>query len=128
MSIFRFPASPLLQSSRLSANYRSGNLMKLISFIHRGKASYGVLAEGGQGIVDLSGRLAKPDLKAALSVLDDVAARSLWKETPDYRLYDVEFLPVIPNPERVLCVGVNYKAHLEETGRQQPAHPMIFTR
>jgi len=41
---------------------------------------------------------------------------------------DVEFLPTIPNPDKVLCVGINYRPHVEEMGRAMPERPMIFVR
>lgn len=41
---------------------------------------------------------------------------------------DVRLLPVIPNPGKILCVGLNYATHTKETGREQKAHPAIFTR
>lgn len=41
---------------------------------------------------------------------------------------DVRFLPVIPNAAKILCVGVNYRPHIEEMGRQVPDYPVVFTR
>lgn len=41
---------------------------------------------------------------------------------------DVELLPVIPNPDKVLCVGIAYHAHRVETGRDESEAPIIFTR
>lgn len=40
----------------------------------------------------------------------------------------VKLLPVVPNPEKILCVGLNYATHVAETGREQKDHPAIFTR
>lgn len=40
----------------------------------------------------------------------------------------VELLPVIPDPAKVLCIGVNYKTHQDETGRPDTAKPPVFTR
>ncbi|GFM29320.1 fumarylacetoacetate hydrolase family protein [Novosphingobium sp. PY1] len=40
----------------------------------------------------------------------------------------VKLLPVIPNPGKILCVGLNYATHVAETGREQKEHPAIFTR
>jgi 2-keto-4-pentenoate hydratase/2-oxohepta-3-ene-1,7-dioic acid hydratase in catechol pathway len=41
---------------------------------------------------------------------------------------EVTLLPVIPNPEKILCVGLNYATHVAETGREQKEHPAIFHR
>ena len=43
-------------------------------------------------------------------------------------LGQVEFLPVITDPQKILCVGINYLSHVKETGRDIPKFPMIFTR
>jgi len=34
----------------------------------------------------------------------------------------------VPNPGKILCVGVNFRAHMKEMGREVPEHPVIFTR
>ena len=41
---------------------------------------------------------------------------------------DIVLLPVIPDPAKILCVGLNYAEHVKETGREQKAHPAIFVR
>lgn len=45
-----------------------------------------------------------------------------------YLISDVKYLPVIPNPGKILCVGLNYETHRKETGRSEAEHPAIFTR
>ena len=44
------------------------------------------------------------------------------------RLEDVVFLPPVTDPEKVICVGLNYHSHLEETGEAPPRHPPLFVR
>ena len=46
----------------------------------------------------------------------------------DTRSPDIEWLPVIPNPDKILCVGLNYEMHRKETGRAEVDNPTIFTR
>ena len=41
---------------------------------------------------------------------------------------EIIMLPVIPNPGKILCVGLNYATHVAETGRDQKDYPAIFTR
>jgi acylpyruvate hydrolase len=41
---------------------------------------------------------------------------------------EVRFRPVIPAPGKVICVGLNYLAHVEETHRDLPQHPVLFTK
>lgn len=48
--------------------------------------------------------------------------------TASYARADVRLLPVVPNPGKILCVGLNYATHVAETGREQKDHPAIFTR
>ena len=103
--------------------------MKLASFIVQGRSSYGVV-EGDQ-IIDLESL--KPtlgsDLKQAIghNRLNELSPARLAR-LPRIPLADVTFLPVIPNPGKVLCIGINYATHVRETGREMPIYPMIFTR
>src|ERR1700757_340404 len=46
----------------------------------------------------------------------------------DGKLSDLRFLPAIPNPEKIMCVGINYKSHAAEHGTEAPKLPNIFTR
>ncbi len=48
--------------------------------------------------------------------------------TATYTAKDVRLLPLIPNPNKILCVGLNYATHVAETGREQKQFPAIFTR
>jgi acylpyruvate hydrolase len=41
---------------------------------------------------------------------------------------EAELRPVVPNPPRVFCVGLNYKAHIEETGRADSDYPVLFPK
>lgn len=103
--------------------------MKLISFRTSGYDSYGVVTENG--IVDaapvaheLGATLREALERGSLDALADYAAstsdRLAWR--------DVEFLPVIPEPRKILCVGINYLSHVKETGRDMPDKPMLFVR
>jgi len=41
---------------------------------------------------------------------------------------DVKLLPPIGNPQKIFCVGLNYKTHVAETKRPDSPYPAIFTR
>lgn len=99
--------------------------MRLTSFERAGKQSYGAVV--GDGIVDLSDRAA--DLRALLAAgaLDGLRD-GLKGVQPDFGFDGVTFLPVIPNPDKILCVGLNYETHRAETGRPATEHPAIFSR
>lgn len=43
-------------------------------------------------------------------------------------LEDVDWLPVVPKPQKLLAIGLNYAAHAEETGRQPPEFPTVFNK
>jgi 2-keto-4-pentenoate hydratase/2-oxohepta-3-ene-1,7-dioic acid hydratase in catechol pathway len=103
--------------------------MKLASFVVQGRSSYGVVE--GDHVIDLESL--KPtlghDLKQAIANdrLGELT-REPQASLPRLPLADVTFLPVIPNPGKVLCIGINYATHVRETGREMPTYPMIFTR
>jgi 2-keto-4-pentenoate hydratase/2-oxohepta-3-ene-1,7-dioic acid hydratase in catechol pathway len=104
--------------------------VKLATYALRGETSYGAVV--GDGVVDLRRRLGAdryPTLRRVLAadVLDD-ARRAAAGQAPDHRLADVALRPPIPDPDKIFCVGLNYKAHREETGRKPTDHPAIFTR
>jgi 2-keto-4-pentenoate hydratase/2-oxohepta-3-ene-1,7-dioic acid hydratase in catechol pathway len=103
--------------------------MKLVSFNHKDKDSFGVVADNG--IIDLApyAREVGATLKEALA-RDSLAAIASMTEAAKATLNwdSVTLLPVVPNPQKILCVGINYLAHLKETGRERPDHPTIFTR
>jgi 2-keto-4-pentenoate hydratase/2-oxohepta-3-ene-1,7-dioic acid hydratase in catechol pathway len=95
--------------------------MRYISFTRPdGVASFGRL--DGETVYDLGGAYA--DLKAAIAA-DALAGLS---DGEAFAVSAVTLLPVIPNPDKILCVGLNYATHVAETGREQKDHPAIFTR
>ncbi len=100
--------------------------MKLCSFTKNGMASYGLVTEAG--IVDLGARFAAPTLRDFLASGDMAAAAALSGEAADFAFDDVTHDPVIPNPDKIICVGLNYHAHIEETGREETPNPVLFAR
>jgi 2-keto-4-pentenoate hydratase/2-oxohepta-3-ene-1,7-dioic acid hydratase in catechol pathway len=101
--------------------------MKFVSFVRLGAPGFGALTEAG--IVDLTGRLGVASLRAALeAVLLPGLAEIARGRRPDFALSDVTLLPVIPDPGKILCVGLNYETHRSETKRTESSYPTIFTR
>ena len=49
-------------------------------------------------------------------------------KNPEISISEITFLPVIPNPEKIFCIGLNYQEHKKETGRPDVKNPTIFTR
>ena len=102
--------------------------MKLASYRLDGEDTFGAVV--GDGVVTLGGRRARhPTLRAALAAgaLGDLKAAAAGK-APDHKLADITFLPVIPDPEKILCVGINYRDHAAETGRDTMSNPQMFLR
>jgi len=101
--------------------------MRLVSFLLNDQARVGVVK--GDGIVDLSdhdvGRSVKHILQ--LGALDRVA-ELVADLSADLSVNDIEILPCVVNPNKVLCIGVNYKKHVLEMDRDLPEYPWVFTR
>lgn len=101
--------------------------MRLVSYLHRGRAGFGVVHDAG--ITSLNGRLGALDLKdllvrGGLNHPYDIAARA----APDLDLAEVRFLPVVPNADKILCIGLNYEGHRVETNSPKSEHPQVFCR
>lgn len=103
--------------------------MKFLSFIRMGKPTFGAVS--GQGIVPLGGRFDPTvnTLRVAIeqSRLID-AAEYAQERDAELSWADVTLLPVIPDPSKILCIGLNYQKHKIETGGPDADHPTVFTR
>src|SRR5882672_5435890 len=103
--------------------------MKLASYIADEKPSFGVVVDGG--VVTLNERL-----KNRYATLKDVIAANAFDEVrraaegakPDHDVKGLRFLPVITNPGKILCVGINYRSHAAEHGHAVAEKPNIFTK
>ena len=103
--------------------------MKLISFLHNGNPTYGIVS--GEKVLDLKPILGDraPDLRSLIAQkMTGAAADALKANAATVNFADLELLPVIPNPDKILCVGLNYKDHLAESGRASTELPAIFLR
>ena len=100
--------------------------MKLASFTTAGRASYGLVTRGG--LVDLGARLGSrfPTLRAALAgdALGEIARVADAK--PDLALADVTLLPPITAPDKIVCIGLNYRAHAAEPVSRYPSIRAYF--
>jgi 2-keto-4-pentenoate hydratase/2-oxohepta-3-ene-1,7-dioic acid hydratase in catechol pathway len=102
--------------------------MRLASFRTAQGASYGVVTN--QGIVDLGRHLGNrySDLRTLLEKNGLEEAKKAASSPADYRESEVTWLPVIPNPGKIVCVGLNYEEHRQETGRDKTEQPALFLR
>lgn len=86
-----------------------------------GIASWGMVDD--DDVVDC--RDVAPTLRAALN------AGTVPTRPPDgerFPLFKVTFLPPVSDPEKIICIGLNYLTHIQEGGREIPKQPTIFTR
>jgi 2-keto-4-pentenoate hydratase/2-oxohepta-3-ene-1,7-dioic acid hydratase in catechol pathway len=102
--------------------------MKLVSYRNGSDELFGRLV--GDGIVDVTGLLG--GCATVLDVLESGRLAELDEKSsgliPGTALDEVALLPVIVNPRKILCAGLNYRAHRDEAGREANARPTIFTR
>ena len=101
--------------------------MKLVSFKIDDRESYGVMSGNALREVGEAFRLSYPDLRSVIAAGKlpelDSSAQTVAAESDS-----LQFLPPIPNPDKILCVGVNYRPHIEEMGREVPDYPVVFVR
>jgi len=105
-----------------------GRGMKFASFKVNGRETWGVIE--GPSAVDIGSVLAPrfPDLKSLIAKNGYSEAQAVRTSAPHYEISRISYLPVVPNPSKIFCVGLNYEMHRKETGRSEVAHPTIFTR
>ena len=102
--------------------------MKLASFQFDGQADYGIV--GDSGVVSLGRRMGRraPTLRALLESGNLAEAATFMHERADHALAGLTLLPVIPDPDKIICVGLNYHDHIAETGRTVTEKPVLFPR
>ena len=101
--------------------------MRLSTVKIAGRTTWGVV--DGETFRDAGAVMAGQysDLKSAVTAGLAGVADAAAKATA-FPLSEIEWLPVIPNPDKILCVGLNYEMHRKETGRSEVEHPTIFAR
>jgi len=105
--------------------------MKIATFSVNGRVSYGIVTE--KGIVDAGARLGGrfPDLRSVIAAGEIDQLENLSAKAPvDFPLHDIRLLKPIPNPGKILCVGVNYPDRAAEykDDAERPKYPSIFVR
>ena len=101
--------------------------MRLLSFKAQGQASFGAVTK--DGVHDLGVRQQQcKTLREFLGAGDSAANNP--PHIVDYRLSDIEFLPTITDPDKVICIGVNYPERNDEykDGTRNMPYPSVFMR
>ena len=102
--------------------------MKFVSFLLKGSPKFGV--SDGKNITDLTNKISgSKTLKELISNNGITDAKKYAKENPgNININEIEFLPLIPNPGKIICVGLNYSDHVNEIGITLEKNPVIFLR
>lgn len=102
--------------------------VRLASFVFEGQPAYGVVEDGHYRVPPAAFRARFADLAAVLraGALDEL--RAAVDQGTRVAAEAVQLLPVIPNPGKLICVGLNYKTHVAETKRADSDYPSLFLR
>ena len=105
--------------------------MKLVNFLYKGEKNIGALLDDGVcSFKSISDKYSMPMLEfiEQIDALSPKVSKFINSNPEVIPLSEIEFLPVIERPGKVLAVGLNYKDHAKETGMDLPKVPMIFTK
>ena len=101
--------------------------MRLVSFITSDHAQgYGHVSEAGLHKASPALLADYSDLRSLIA--GNALARLAAEAEAPVPLSSVTLVSPLPNPDKILCIGLNYAAHIKETGREKPKYPSIFTR
>ncbi len=97
--------------------------MRFASFTGPDAAGFGLVENG----------CIRPVASHRFADLKSVIAAGAWDEaagaaTGPASIDAVCLEPVLPDPGKIICIGMNYLAHIREMGRTRPAYPTLFTR
>ena len=104
--------------------------MRLITFLHDGREQIGVRRD--DDVIPLAS--IDPALPGCIKdLLTDQRLGELGSKFESFdgagiAMVDIDYLPVIPKPGKIVCIGRNYAAHAAEGGAETPSFPEIFFR
>jgi len=98
--------------------------VKLASFEISGRPTWGLIE--GNHAIEMGAIF--PDLRAFIAAGQPSAIEAAKATALRHDLTAIRWLPVIPNPDKILCVGLNYESHRRETGRSEVDNPTMFVR
>ncbi|TAJ85464.1 fumarylacetoacetate hydrolase family protein [Reyranella sp.] len=108
--------------------------MRLCTIQNGGKAVVGVKTGNGK-IIDLSKQMPRGpksvvEILAGGKKLQQAVLKACAKPKAGATVSEksAKYLPPVPNPGKILCIGLNYRKHAEETGSAIPDYPLVFTR
>ena len=103
-------------------------IMNFISFLNNNEERFGILFNNK--VTDLTGQINNiKSLKELIQFNCLEEGRSYAKNNPgDIDINSIKLLPVIPNPSKIICVGLNYHEHVKETEKTIADNPVTFQR
>ena len=104
------------------------NIMYFISFLNNNEERFGIVFNNK--VTDLTGQINNiKSLKELIQFNCLEEGRSYAKNNPgDIDINSIKLLPVIPNPSKIICVGLNYHEHVKETEKTIADNPVTFQR
>ena len=99
--------------------------MKFLQFYRDGRPTLGVITE--KGVVDMSAHPELPQTMLALCQSGDTAALAAL-DGPYLDEESLTLAPVVTGMEKILCIGLNYRAHAAECGIPLPESPTVFCK
>jgi acylpyruvate hydrolase len=111
--------------------------VRLVTFAHSGRLRLGALRsrDGREAIVDLNAAdpALPPDMLSFLRAGEPAraGAEKALRDAPDAALHDparVTLKAAVPNPTKLICIGLNYRDHAAETGQPVPEVPTVFAK
>lgn len=102
--------------------------MRFLSFIKDQRRSWGVI--NGDGVIDLGVRVGADFLQVLNNGSLEAMKTLVSTLSVDYSVDQICFLPPVTNPEKIICIGVNYANRNAEykDGSEQPRFPSVFMR
>jgi acylpyruvate hydrolase len=105
--------------------------MKITTYLRKGQARTAIVE--GDAAIDLNDSQSQvsADLRTALRAGSDLHAAAdaaIRSSAPRQRLADLTYAPLLPEPGKTICLGLNYFEHAKEGGRDRPEYPWFFYR
>ena len=102
--------------------------MRIASFTFERQPGYGVVSDAVIQPAPAPFRARFPDLKSVLAAgaLNELSVAV--QESAPLDIDTLQFSMPIPDPARIICVGMNYLEHIHEMGRKRPEYPGVFIR
>jgi 2-keto-4-pentenoate hydratase/2-oxohepta-3-ene-1,7-dioic acid hydratase in catechol pathway len=102
--------------------------MKLATFSIGGKVTWGLVSDGVVLDCGFVLRAKYPTLKSLIAADGYAEVTAACDSAKSYPIATIDWLPVVPDPAKILCIGLNYEMHRLEAGRETSTHPSVFTR